>query len=43
MEKNINSYVGVLQEDKYVFTTHGLEELYMTHLVCGRQYTCSYA
>lgn len=34
MEINVNSYVGVLQEDRYVFTTHGLEELYMTHLLC---------
>lgn len=34
MEININSYVGVLQEDRYVFATHGLEELYMTHLLC---------
>lgn len=34
MENNVNSYVGVLQEDRYVFTTHGLEELYMTHLMC---------
>ena len=34
MENNVNSYVGVLQEDGYVFTTHGLEELYMTHLMC---------
>lgn len=34
MENNVNSYVGVLQEDRYVFTTHGFEELYMTHLMC---------
>lgn len=34
MEINVNSYVGVLQKDRYVFTTHGLEELYMTHLLC---------
>lgn len=34
MENNVNSYVGVLQEDRYVFTTHGLEELYKTHLMC---------
>lgn len=34
MENNVNSYVGVLQEERYVFTTHGLEELYMTHLMC---------